>query len=195
MGFSAGSMQLVGSGKVVGTTPSQGTAATGRPADPTTSATAAAAMTLRFGIGSGQANVFCAYTATLAAGATATYDLYTGTDIKDLFGQTAAAFRILRGLEVAIVDGGDTSGVRIGGAASDEFVGWFASAGDQQDIYPGGPAYLAGSPAGKTVSSTAKNLKVANNSAVPVTIRILLAGSSFATGQVMGLFPLMQTYS
>lgn len=194
MGFSAGSMQLVGSGKVTGTTPSQGTAATDRPTDPTASATAAAAMTLRFGIGSGQANVFCAYTVTLQAGATATYDLYTGTDIKDLFGQTAA-FRILRGLEVSIADGGDTSGVRIGGAASDEFVGWFATAGDAQDIYPSGPAYLAGSPAGKVVSSTVKNLKVANNSAVAVTIRILLAGSSFATGQVMGLFPLMQTYS
>lgn len=194
MGLSAGSMQLVGSGKVTGTTPSQGTAASGRPADPNTSATAAQALLLRFGIGSGQANVFCAYTTTLAAAESATYDLYTGTDIKDLFGGTAA-FRILRGVEIAIVDGGDTTGVRVGGAAANEFIGWFVSAGDQQDIYPSGAPYLAGSPAGKTVSSTVKNLKVENRSAVAVTIRILLAGSSFSAGEVMGAWPLVVSYA
>jgi hypothetical protein len=195
MGFSAGSMTLAGSGKVTGTVPSQGTAAANRSSDARLTGTAVAALSLRFGIGTGCANLFCSYTATLAAGASATYDLYTGTDIKDLGGQ-AAPFRILRGLEIAIVDGGsDTAGLRIGGAASNEFLGWFVNAGDQQDIFPDSSPYFGSSRVGKSVTSTTCNLKVENTASVAVTIRILLAGSSFVAGQVMGLFPLVLTYS
>jgi hypothetical protein len=185
MGFSAGGLQIVGSGKVVGTQPSQGSAAASRATDPTNRATASGTLSLRFGIGTGSANLFCAPTIALAAGSSATYDLYAGTDLKDLFGQTAA-FRTVRGFEVAVVDGGDASGVRIGGASSNEWVGFFASAGDQHLIYPDGAPYLAGSRAGKAVTSSAKNLKIENLGAVEVTIRVLLAGSSFEAGEWLG---------
>jgi hypothetical protein len=193
MSFSAGTMQLVGSGKVTGVTPAQGSPAPNAALDPKASATVPGQLSLSFGVGTGSANIFCAFTVSLAAGASATYDLYTGTDIKDLFGQTAA-FRIMRGMEIAIVAGGDSSGVRIGGASSNEFKGWFVSAGDQQDIFPNATPYFASSVEGKALTTSTKNLKVANLGAVEVTLRILLAGSSFASGEFTGLFSGYMTY-
>lgn len=187
MGFSAGSMQLVGSGKVTGVTPAQGSPAPNAAIDPKASATCPGGIALNFGVGTGSANIFCAFTLPLAAGASSTMDLYTGTDVKDLFGQPAP-FRILRGIEIAIVSGGDSSGVRIGGASSNEFRGWFVSAGDQQDIFPDATPYFASSLVGKALTTSTKNLKVANLGAVEVTLRILLAGSAYAAGEWSGFF-------
>lgn len=192
MGYSSGSMQLSGSGKVTGSIPAQGGAAANQ-MTAAISVTAATSLALRFGVGSGAANLFCSYTVALAAGASFTADLYTGTDIRDLHGNTAP-FRIVRGVEVAIIDGGDTTGVRVGGAASDEWIGYFVAAGDKQDIYPDGAPWCGSSPAGKAVTASVKNFKVENRSAVETTIRILLAGSTFQSGEWVGLLGLL-TYA
>jgi hypothetical protein len=69
-------------------------------------------------------------------------------------------------------------GVRIGGAASNEWVGFFAAAGDKALIFPGGPPFLAGSPAGVAVGTSTKNLLIENLGAVSVTVGIQVAGTS-----------------
>lgn len=128
---------------------------------------------------------------TIAAGASVTYDIYTGTDLTGAMDEPCA-FRRVRYLEIALIDGGDTSGVRIGGAAANEFIGWFAASGDKHDIFPGGPSYRAGSPVGKVVTSSTKNIKIENLGAVIVTVRIAIAGAIFQAGEWMG--PLGLTY-
>ena len=133
--------------------------------------------TLSYGTASGQADLIVCQDKTINATTSATYDLYTGTDLRDIDGQTAA-LRKVKYLKVSIVDGGDAAGVRVGGAASDEWVGFFAAAGDKTLIFPGGPPFVVGSPAGVAVGTTTKNLLIENLSAVAVTVRIVIAGTS-----------------
>ena len=45
-------------------------------------------------------------------------------------------------------------------------------------VYPSGPAFSAGSPAGAVVSNTAKNLKITNAGAASVTVVVALAGGT-----------------
>lgn len=136
---------------------------------------------LAFGTASGQVDLITCSDRTLAiqgaAGDDATYDLYTGTDLKDLAGLTCA-FRKVKLIQISIVSGGDTAGVRIGGAAADAWAAFFADATDKSLIFPSGPPFLAGSPAGVAVGASTKNLFVENLGAVAVTLRILIAGTS-----------------
>lgn len=125
----------------------------------------------------------------LAPGASATYDIYTGTDLLDINSETAP-YRTLRYFSVFIVSGGDTSGVRVGGASSNEFQGWFGNAGDQQDVFPSGPPLQQGDPTGKTVGSSNKNIKIANLGAANVTVRIALGGTVQVSGGLMGILGL-----
>ncbi len=165
-----------GSAAVVGVYPPQGV--TGNLSNfRVTQAAEDAISPLTFGTGTGQVNLITCSDRTLAAGASGTYDLFTGTDLKDLIGETCA-FRKVKYLKVSIVSGGDASGVRIGGAATNEWVGFFAAAGDKKLIFAGGPAEEAGSPAGVAVGTSTKNLLIENLSAVSVTVRILLAGTN-----------------
>lgn len=124
-----------------------------------------------------------------APGASATYDIYTGTDLLDI-NNSSAPYRTLRYLSVFIVSGGDSSGVRVGGAAANEFQAWFSNAGDQQDVFPNGPPLQQGDPTGKSVGSTNKNIKIANLGAVAVTVRIVLGGSIQVSGGLMGILGL-----
>jgi hypothetical protein len=133
--------------------------------------------TLSYGTGSGQADLLVCQDKTINATTAATYDLYTGTDLLDIDGQIAA-HRKVKYLKVSVADGGDAAGVRVGGAASDEWAGYFAAAGDKALIFPGGPPFVVGSPAGVAVGTTTKNLLVENLSAVAVTVRIVIAGTS-----------------
>lgn len=142
-------------------------------------------QTLEFGTGSGRFDRSPVSDRAIPAGSSVTYDLYTGTDLPGLQDE-AAPFRTVKYLKISIVSGGDTSGVRVGGAASNEWVGFFVAAGDKQDIFPGGPPYLAGSPAGKAVGSSTKNLKIENLGVVEVVVRIVLAGSIVSVGEWMG---------
>jgi hypothetical protein len=127
----------------------------------------------------------------IAASSSATWDLYTGTDLTDLNDGTAA-FRTIRFAAVAILQCEDaTSGVRVGGASSNEWVGFFAASGDKQDIFLDGPPWQAGSPAGKAVTSTTKNLKVENLSTTKeVIVLVVLGGSIQVSGGLMGVLGL-----
>lgn len=165
---------------VRGTYPPQGVSSTLRNTAIAQSADADT-TTLTYGTASGNVDLITCSDRTLAiqgtAGDDATYDLYTGTDLKDLDGLTCA-FRKVKFIQISIISGGDTLGVRIGGAASNEWVGFFAAAGDKHLIFPGGPAYQAGSPAGIAVGSSTKNLFIENLGAAAVTLRIVIAGTS-----------------
>lgn len=133
---------------------------------------------LTFGTGSGQCDLITCSDRTLAISTAATYDLYTGTDLKDLIGGTCA-FRKVKWIMVSITADGDSSGVRIGGAASNAWVSFFADTSDMCKIFPGGPPYFAGSPAGVAVGATTCNLKVENLSgAISVAVRITICGTS-----------------
>lgn len=136
---------------------------------------------LTFGTASAQIDLItCSdrtYTAAGGATPSVNYDIFTGTDLKDLAGLTCA-FRKVKYIQVSIVDGGDSAGVQIGGAGSNEWVGAFAAAGDKYKIFPGGPPFLGGLPGGITVDATHKQLLVENLGAVPVTVRIVIAGTS-----------------
>lgn len=134
------------------------------------------ATTLTYGTTSGKCDVIVCQDRTLTATSSATYDLYTGTDLKDLDGQTAA-FRKVKLIIVEIVDGGDATGVRVGGAASDTWVSFFANTSDMSLIFPGGLPYTGSSPAGVAVGSSTKNLKIENLGAVSATVRIVIAGT------------------
>lgn len=133
--------------------------------------------TLTFGTASGQVDLITCSDRAINATSSATYDLYTGTDLKDLDGQTCA-FRKVKFVQVSIITGGDASGVRVGGAASNAWPAFFADASDKALIFPGGPALPGGSPAGVAVGSSTKNLLIENLGAVAVTVRIVIAGTS-----------------
>ena len=133
--------------------------------------------TLTYGTASGKVDLITASDRTLTAGATATYDLYTGTDLKDLSGGTCA-FRKVKFVEIMIVSGGDSSGVRIGGAAANIWPAFFADSSDKHLIFPSGPPYLGGSPAGVAVGAATCNLKLENLGAASVTVRVVVAGTS-----------------
>lgn len=152
------------------------------PANAAAAATAVAndglVQTLVYGTGSGQVDILVyQILPSLSAGASATYDLYTGTDLKDIFGDTAP-FRKVKAIAVWVDSGGDASGVRVGGAASNVWAGFFADTSDKALIFPSGVPYLGGSPAGVAVGSSTKNLKVENAGAVAAVVGIWIAGTS-----------------
>lgn len=134
-------------------------------------------QSLAYGTGSGEADIAVFQTRTLTAGASATYDLYTGTDLKDVFGDTAA-FRKVKGIYVWVDSGGDASGVAVGAAGSNIWVGFFGDTSDKAKVFPSGPGYVGGSPAGVAVGATTCNLKIENLGAVSVVVGIALAGTS-----------------
>lgn len=122
----------------------------------------------------------------LAAGASETLDLFTGTDLVDVFGD-AAPLRLVKFLEVGVADGGDPAGLRIGGASSNAWGGFFADTSDKHLVFPDGPSYRGGSPAGVAVGGTTCNLKIENLGAVGVTYSVVVGGSAAAGGTPIGL--------
>ena len=143
--------------------------------------------TLEHGTGSGFIDHTTISDRAIPAGSSVTWDLYTGTDLLGPAGETCA-FRIVRQVKIVIVEGG-LSGVRVGGASSNEWVAWFAAAGDMVDIYAGGPPFWQGDPlAGKTVDSATKNLKVENlSTTAEVIVRVMVTGTVVTGGMPMGL--------
>jgi hypothetical protein len=140
-----------------------------------------------YGTGSGTMDRVTCSDRAIPAGSSVTFDLYTGTTLLDLAGGTCA-FRTIRRVKVVIKDAASsTSGVRIGGAASNEFLGWFVAAGDKADIFPGGPPFEQGSPAGKQCASGTANLKIENlDTTTEVVVTVLVAGSVQEAGYAMG---------
>lgn len=133
-------------------------------------------QSLSYGTASGQFDALIYQERTIATVTTATYDLYTGTDLKDIHGDSAA-LRKVKLLMVWVESGGDASGVEVGGAASQAWAGFFANSSDKALIYPDGLPYVGHNPAGSAVGATTNNLAVKNLGAVSVTVRILIAGT------------------
>jgi len=150
--------------------------------------------TLEFGTGDETFDRVTVSDRAVPAGSSVTWDLYTGTDLLGPAGEVCA-FRTIREVVISIVSGG-ASGIRIGGASSNEWPGWFAAAGDKRDIYAGGPPFWDGDPqGGKVVTSAAKNLKVENlSSSVECVVRVAIVGSAFNSGMPLGGLLLALTY-
>jgi hypothetical protein len=193
MGQTAGSIRSVVSTTVRAVYAAQGVAGDDPLKDVTAQLPANSQMTtLEYGAGSGYVDRTTVSNRAIPASSSVTYDLYTGTDLRGPAGETTP-LRLVKYLEISVVSGGTSSGVRIGGASSNEWVGFFAAAGDMADLFPGGPAFAVGSPAGKAVGSTTKNLKIENLGTSEVVVRIVTGGSIIAGGYLMGLLGL--TYS
>lgn len=148
-------------------------------------------QSLDFGTGSGTLSLAVAQVRSLGAGASETLDLYAGTDLADLYGD-AAPFRVVRAFALWVVSGGDAAGLTVGNAGADPLPLFFGAGAHTETVYPGGVPVLGGSPAGVAVTSTARNLKVANNGAVAADYLIALAGSPVSSGMAMG--PMGLTY-
>lgn len=142
---------------------------------------AATQMSLTFGLTSGKCDLIVCQDRDLdAAGGSdpdLTFDLYTGTDLVDMDWETAA-FRHVKYVAVFVVDGGDTAGVAVGGAASDAWPAFFADDTDIALTFPGGVPFAQGSPAGVAVGAMTKNFKIENLGMVAATVRIVVAGTS-----------------
>lgn len=176
MAMTDGTVRASSAATVSGTYPPQGVAST--LADITVTQRASNEVTtLTYGTTSGKVDLISCSDRTLTATTAATYDLYTGTGLADLAGLTCA-FRKVKLIQVSIISGGDATGVQIGGAASNAWVAFFADTTDMCLIFPSGPVYTGGSPAGVAVGATTCNLKIENLGAVSVTLRILIAGTS-----------------
>src|SRR5574338_1019772 len=105
MALTAGSVQVNASATVTGATIApQGTASPNTLNSPTNDQNVTGSQSLTYGTSSGNADIVCAGEFTLAAGANVEWDLFTGTDFKNLFNQTAA-FRNLKSIFVTILSG------------------------------------------------------------------------------------------
>ena len=195
MSLAGGSLTVSTSVKAVGKLAGSGNTAANTIPTVSRSITGGTSEVISFGSGSGNGDLVCCGEYSIDESSSITIDLYSGgtttSDLTDVFGG-AAPFRIIRSLVVEITSGGDASGVRIGGAASNEWTGYFASAGDQVDIFPSGVPFAVSSPAGKTVGSTTKNLKIANlSTAAAVVVRVTAGGSRYQAGEWMGFWGFM----
>lgn len=139
------------------------------------------------GTGSGYADQFIERRIVIPAASSVTLDLFTGTDLKNIENLTAPLAAVKNATIWVATDTGDSSGVRIGGAASNAWLANFGDTSDMATIYPDGPPWCAGSPAGLTVSSTSKNLKLENLGAAAATVHIKIAGSSSSSGMLLGI--------
>lgn len=150
--------------------------------------------TLPLGTGVGTFDLSCINDKSIPASSSLMFDLFTGTDLPGAEGETCA-FRIVRRVWISILSGG-TSGIRIGGAASNEFSAWFVASGDKSDIYAGGPHFDQGdAQVGKTVTSSTKNLKVENlSTTAAAVVRISVTGSAQVVGGWVGPWFGLVTY-
>ena len=184
--MTGGTFRTSVSAVAVATKAPQGNGADDSLPDAKVSGSGSGQQSISFGTGSGRFDILVSQPRSLVAGASETLDLFTGTDLKNVFGETAP-FRLVKDLMLYVVDGGDSSGVKVGGASSNAWFGFLESATDKVKFYPGGPPLVLGSPAGATVTSTTKNLKIENAGAAAVTYRLIMAGSSAQVGVPMGL--------
>ena len=158
--------------------------------DTTIRQTATGEIVLNFGTFTSEVDTLICQDKVLLASASATYDLYTGTDLLDIDGQTAA-LRLVKYVGVFVVSGGSSSGVRVGGAAANTWSAFFDDTSDKYQIFPSGPPFQGGSPAGLAVGSSTKNLKIENlSTSAAVTVRIVIGGNRVVAGMLMGILGL-----
>lgn len=143
---------------------------------------------LSYGTGSGKVDLIVATSVALGPDGTVTWDLYASSfaDLNNL----SANFRSVKSLFVRIADGGDTSGVQFGGAGSNPWLGSFGDTSDKVTIFPDGPPFVMGKPAGIAVTATSRNLLVTNLGDEIVNLEVFIAGSRTgggSGGEVFGL--------
>lgn len=194
MGFSAGTTTVTTTVRITGTVPAPGNAPENALADPSTASTVTTTQSLTYGTSSGKVDVPCAGEFLIAAGGSLTLNLYDGgtttSDLTTLFGG-AANLRRLKSMTFSVVSGGGTEGVAIGGAASNAHTLFLGDTSDKAKIFPSGPALPLGSPAGETVTSTAKNVKLENlSSTESVVVRVTASGNQVEPGYAMGVLGL-----
>lgn len=180
MALTALTSQLVAQIRISGVQKApQGTATVSTVTGPEWSGGGSDNQVLSFGTSSGKADIACCAAWVIAASGTKSFDLLAGTDFLDVMGNTAA-FAKLKSVYFQVVDGtGDTSGVVIGGAASNGNKMWFGNVNDTWTIADGSPPFIGGTPAGVTVDGTHKNILLTNGSAsVAITVLIAFLGSS-----------------
>lgn len=175
MAMTAGSLRTSTGVVLQGTFPPQGASSTLR--STVIRQAASGQALLAYGTGTGACDILVCQDKVINATTAATYDLYTGTDLRDLDGG-AAAFRKIKYAGVFIVSGGDATGFAVGGAAANQWVAFFSDVSDKHKIFPSGPPYQGGSPAGVAVGATTCNFRLENLGAVAITVRIVLAGTS-----------------
>ena len=137
---------------------------------------------LNLGTASNQANLFVSQIpAAIAASGTLNLDLYdASTPLLDILGNTCA-FRHVKQMIIWIVPGtGDVSGVTIGAAGSNPWLGPLGGTTPTFTIYPGGLPFCGGEPTvGLVVSSTHGQLLLTNNSSsVAAQLQIVVAGTT-----------------
>lgn len=181
--LTAGTWQLSVQAKIAGAKiAAQGTTTLASIPNPTEEAVIALSQDITFGTSSGQCDIYCAAPFTIAGGGTLTLDLFTGTDLKNLFGG-AGAVRTLKSIIVGIPadGGGGATGVTIGSTVGGDnaLTLWFGTHLMTWTIKPNGAPLIGGDAAGVGVDATHKSLILVNNDgATAVTVAIALAGTS-----------------
>ena len=178
--LTGGSIQGATSIQVKGTAAPQGTASSTTLQSLTTTVTGSAQESLTYGTATGQVNLIVAQDRTLAASSNETLDLYgSTTPLADIFGANAL-FRHIKYIAIYIVSGGDVSGLQIGNAGSNPFLGPFGGTSPTVLIYPNGPGFQVGEPTvGWAVTTAAGQLKITNeSSSVSVNYRIVIGGTT-----------------
>lgn len=133
-------------------------------------------LSLTSGTATGQVDLLYAGTRTLAASTTEDLDLAGG--LTDVFGTTLTFVKV-KHIYVAAASG-NTNNVVMGGAAANQFVGFFGAAAHTLAILPGQCVRFSHPTTGWTVTAgTGDLLKFANSGAgTGVTYDLLIAGTS-----------------
>jgi hypothetical protein len=136
---------------------------------------------LTYGTASNQVNLIVCQDRTLAISTNEILDLYGHTTpLGDIFGSNCLFLHIKYIMIYLLPGTGDISGLTIGGAGANPWVGPMGGTTPTITIYPGGRPWELGEPtAGFVVGSTNGQLKVANNSAsVAATYRLVIGGTT-----------------
>ena len=115
----------------------------------------------------------------IAGGASGTIDLFALTAPPSNLNLNLSYAKIKMIVVELIANDDDSTGslgVRVGAAASNRFDGWL-NPGGWNDVDTGGMPYIAGSPSGRAVSASARNLQILNRDPVNMaTVRVSIFG-------------------
>ena len=175
--LTAGTIQVSAQAKISGAKIApQGTATSVTLTAPSVDAIGNGQAMFTFGTGAGQCDILCAADYDLAAGASVEIDLFAN-GLPNVYGGTAD-FRKLKVAFVGVQGGGDAAGVTIGGSAANPHPLFFGAATSTWTIEPNQSPFSGSRSAGIAVDATHRMAKLTNNGAVPVTLRVLLGGTS-----------------
>lgn len=136
------------------------------------------ANSLQAGTGSAQIDALIVREDTLAGSGFFEYDLFDGT-VLDIFDQ-ATILQSIKFIWIGMIanPGGATSAssITIGNAVAEPLQLWFGSDTHTQTIYPEGPPFCQGNPAGLTVDALNNRVRVLNNDAVNQASYVIVIG-------------------